>query len=287
MEELKKYEEARGYKSLSRASDEFYLSIDFEKFKSQKEILSLVQQNQEYFTLIEDENGEIEIESKLYDKPQRYFLNKDHIFGIGDSLIKVLDNDMVVSNISNLDLLNQINDDNIQGFKQYSEDLIFLSDYVDRDKKLKSGNCGKSHTARATRKRNRTKLKLELGTLDHDTGYPDYIPFTLANERVLIRPYKKTFGVWYWCSRTLMCEIKYTLDVKNQYGSWEGFYLRETGKHTSVIDISVRSGMLSYGFHLDMPVNYRGIDAWAKSPSTGYARIQCNTHLANPSPYLP
>ena len=55
--ELKKYEEARGYASFGRLSEEFYRNLKLDDFKTLDEIKSFVEDNSNFLQLIEDENG--------------------------------------------------------------------------------------------------------------------------------------------------------------------------------------------------------------------------------------
>jgi hypothetical protein len=103
-------------------------------------------------------------------------------------------------------------------------------------------NCGfSSHESKATNGDNRTVLQLNV----------EYLSDGRVQVSSLIRPYKKTLGVWYWCTRTLSCDLKLAIDIKDYYGTWnrQSYHASEAGKSDS---------KLSYVFFLH-PITYSDI----------------------------
>lgn len=287
-EELKNYEESLGYKSFGRASEEFYRNIEMDKFNSKEEIVSFVIKNNHFLQLIDDENGELELETKFYNNPKRYFLNKDYMFEIGNSLYKVVEEGVIISGSENYDLLKEIDSDNIESYVNKNEGLTFLSNkFKVEDNGLKDAtyNCGQSKTARKTNGRDRVKMEMSISYSDTYGWDPinqvEY-PMTILNNYVLIRPYKRTLGIWYWCSRTLSCDLKIAVDTYYSNIGWgrKNFHKSEPGKHDSKLEYTLEGGVISEGYFSRYNMHYSGLDCWAKSGSTGRATIECNPGIA-------
>jgi hypothetical protein len=98
--------------------------------------------------------------------------------------------------------------------------------------------------------------------------------------KVLIRPYKKTLGIWYWCTRTISCNIKIAYDkINSDYTTWtRGFYYKIETKYDSKLEYVVSSGFLSWGSG-DPQMHFAGYDSWADTPSNDPVKLQANTYL--------
>ena len=289
LDELEAYEAQKGYHSLGLGAEKFYQSIDFESFHSKEELLDFVANHPEYLQTMDDGNGEIEIESKFYNFPQRYFANTNQMFEIENTTFKILENGIASCPSENMYMLEQITDENIDAFDTEDSLVKFAKLATDNSYGLKDGtyNCGTSKTARATSGRNRTKLQLSISFLNtyayvFQNGQEIKVPQTILNNRVLIRPYKRTMGVWYWCSRTINCNIKVAVDKKiNNTWIRDTYAKSVSNKKTSKLEFPIEGGVVSMGYHTTIPMHYGGIDSWADTPSTSPARIQCNTSIAN------
>ena len=65
--------------------EELYFRINPEEFKSVEQVKDFLASNSEYLQLIEDEDGELTLETLLFKNPNRYFINKDKMFQINDA----------------------------------------------------------------------------------------------------------------------------------------------------------------------------------------------------------
>ncbi len=279
--ELKRYEENKGYKSLGRAGEELYHNTDFEKFTTKEEIFSFVEKNKNLLNFIDDGNGELELETILHNFPQRYLLNIDQMVQIDTIAFKFLNEGVFACDVSKIDLLHEITSDNISSFLKHPDVMACT---LTRNSTLKytANNCGTSKVERATSGRDRTKIDMSIGLFHtYDNVLPEGpIPMTILNNYVLIRPYKRTLGVWYWCSRTISWDLKIAVD-KLIDNNWERGKFKNSGKkEDSKVEFTIEGGVISFGTHVDVNMHYGGLDCWAKTPSTGYAKIQCNTSIA-------
>lgn len=200
--ELKKYEEARGYTSLGRLSEEFYKKIKLDDFKTMDEIKCFIEENSNFLQLIEDENHELYLETKFYNRTDRYFLNKHNIFQIGDSVYKILKTGTVIASSKKIDIIYQVGDD--IGYYMQDPSYIFIPNSDDNIEKLKgtTSDCsGPSFSWSITDDRDRLKVEIEVSS----KGI--YATEKHIECHFIQRPYKKTLGIWYWCSRTMKADI--------------------------------------------------------------------------------
>src|SRR5690606_4431173 len=85
-------------------------SIDFDKFSNFEELKSFVNQNSEYVQLVEDENGELELQPVLAGNSERYFINKERMFQVGNTVYKVFKDGLASTDKENLSRLKTLDD---------------------------------------------------------------------------------------------------------------------------------------------------------------------------------
>lgn len=281
VEELITYEKNNGYKSFGKKSERIYKNIDIENISSVDELKAYVEKNKDYLRLSKNEDGEYVYETVLDGNPFRYIINEDRLFIIGNSVYKVFEDGVVSTDIENIDKL------------QAAKSLSVSNMSIDCDlsitpltvKNICNGskdseyNCGTSATARATDDRDRTKIEISIGFLDVEGNEVDP-PMTIFENRIFIRPYKRTLGIWYWCSRTISCDLKIAVDYETSNGWKRGFYFKsENGNYDSKLEYVIEGGIVSIGTFARYNMHYAGYDCWADTPSTDRAVLQCNTNL--------
>jgi hypothetical protein len=87
LEELTKFEEARGYKSFGRKADEIYQSVNFDNF-TDVEIEQFVAKNSGLLEII-DKESEMYLETKYANSHFRYVMNKNQMFQVSDNVFRV------------------------------------------------------------------------------------------------------------------------------------------------------------------------------------------------------
>jgi len=282
-EELKSYEESKGYKSFGRSCDKIYESIDFESFKSYKELETYINSMSAYLQIVEEEN-ELFVETKLDNNPFRYFMNKDKIFAIGSAVYKGIENYTISTDIEHIEVIKKIDETN---YKLYMQDnrLLFspikvqtISDNYNKDTQHICGtNGGKYAVDRTDDGRDRTKIEHEI-TLMY--GFSSYIGnYTNVYGRALTRPYKRTLGIWYYCSRTISCNYKIAVGIKDLNNIWSReFYNYSKTLYGSKIEYVFLNR--NYLGHLQTDfIHFDGYNSWGDTPSTDPAILQCNTSL--------
>ncbi len=278
--ELKGYEANKGYKSFGRICDEIYENTNFENFSSFEELEAYVHSNNDYLQIIK-EDGELYVETKIYNNAFRYFMNENKIFGIGENVYKAIEGYIISTDVKNIEKVKNINEKN---YNQYIKDERFIfspvirkniSENYDKDAQC---NCGKSKTVRRDNGKNRTKLDLDLSLSLHFDAFIG--SYTNIYGKALVRPYKRTFGVWYWCKRTISCNFKTAVGI---YQPEDEGWIRVNDsfsktKYASKIErVFVNR---TYGGHFyDSYAHLDGYDVWGDTPSTPPAEAKCNAYI--------
>jgi hypothetical protein len=274
-------EESQGFKSFGRTCDELYNNINPEDFKSIEEVKTFVAKNSEYLQLIEDENGELTLETVLFKNPNRYLVGKNKMFKINKSVYRIFDDATVMTKEENIEKLRSIEKNSISMYKS-DPDFIFMntdSKKVSSQQKNLEDNCGKAAHDYRTEGRDRTHMWLECGEyFDELFG----TPITYFSTNFLIRPYKRTLGIWYWCSRTISCDVKIAADWYNGV-SWvrDQYLYSELGVGDSKIEHVFASGTSGGGHNYWRELHFGGYDAWGATPSAPAVVLQCNTSVCN------
>jgi len=91
-EEKSEWEKSKGFEPFGLTADKFYQSIDPSRFRSIDEVKKFVKDNSKYLQLVEEENGELVLETVLGGSPFRYLANDDGIILVDNFLLKIYDN---------------------------------------------------------------------------------------------------------------------------------------------------------------------------------------------------
>ncbi len=264
----------------------FYQSIDFESFNSVDEIIQYVNKNSQYLKLTLDDNGEYTVEPLLIDNPFKVFTNEDHLFLIGDSVYKVFENFTIGSNKANIVNVLSITEDNVDE-KVINDTTVFLFSGSSEQMNYKDNtyNCGTYKVERNTIERNRIYMRFSVqyilypGNNTSNTTLKQYTD-------VMIRPYHKVLGIWYWAARAMIYDLK----IQSAFYHWN---LNPIGWRRYYNSVS-SSGYYGYSFeHSFAPIltynqigatvtigeHFDGYICKAKTPQTDWATLICNPHL--------
>lgn len=266
-EERTAYEAQHNYQSIGSASEQFYQSIDFESFQDEGDIHQLVAENSDFLQLVEDEDGELMLETRYYNLPYRYLINRDGVAIIGDTVAKFFDSGVFKAHRSQLRQvarLQNVADCPVAVGRFYAIQKITKTfDFGE-----KSANCaGNEFEWRSTNGKDRLLGRLQLTVIDMPYG-------SVSTCELLARPYKRTLGVWFWCSRTMKMDATIT---------W-GFNMSGNGqrvtKTVTFFKDYVHESKLQKKETLDMPTDYKnlGFDSysvWLDSYSTSPINVKC------------
>jgi len=302
-DEKQGYLESKGFQnSFGVNAMNIYLSLDIESVNSIDEIQDYVKKHSKYLTLQPDENsGEYVLETKLKNKPESYFINDDKVFQIGENYYKVFEDKTISTNKNNLAKLLKVTSS--EEFNEINDSEIFISK-ISVPQSFDNGviqgrdgtyNCGNGRlTDRApnkNEKRDRTYIRIDLVA---ERPYQD-VAWLIGSEW-LIRPYKKTLGVWYYASRTITGSLKARVDYISDGDNFpfvpEGDWVREPLSDCNISpgnQYSYSNGKtIGYWLSPSNPYNaaptfhFAGIDFWGDTPSVGEnAEIKCNTGIVS------
>ena len=126
LDELIAYENGKGYSSFGRECLQFYKSINFEGFKSIRELEKFVEKNCKYLKLVEDDGGELCVSKIFEDRADRFFLNENFMYQVGDVVYKILEVGTVETNLENADVFYEVGDDIV--FYKQDDRFIIIDD---------------------------------------------------------------------------------------------------------------------------------------------------------------
>ncbi len=279
--ELKAYEESKGYESFGRKCDEIYNSINPEDFKSLDEIKSFVEKYNEYLIMVDEGNGEFSVETVLESNPYRYFINTNKLFQVNNSVYKLFEDGIVSTDVNNISQLATMTNKEILNIEN-NDKFRFMPAHTSNDPDLKNAlvNCGYGKSDTKTDGNNRTKV--EFGLYYLDTYDIDGNKMTIFENRVLVKPQKRTLGGWFGCERTIYCDFKIAVDYETTSG-WERDYyrVREWPKKTTKVEVVLEGGIVSWGYWSRYNMYYGSYDCYGDTPSAPEIHFQCEEYLVN------
>lgn len=212
-DELAQFEESTGFKSFGRISNELY--AEAESLTSIKEIKEFVQIHNKHLVLLEDEDGDLILETTLYNNPGRYVVNESQIVKIGDSYLKLFTSGESFGSLSQLMNLteDQLPVSDMGQVFEFSNNRI--SDV--------SNNCGTTIEKKGTNSGNKMIITVKAKIFDN-------LGIQTAKYDVSIINYKKQAGIWFQKSKPhSYYGINFAYDVKIG-GVWyrEYYYLGES-----------------------------------------------------------
>lgn len=300
-DEKKQYLESKGFhNSFAVRAMEVYEKLDIESKTSFAEVEEYVKNNSRYLTLTLDESsGEYFLETKLMNAPERYFVNEDHIFQIGENVFKVFDDKTLATDRNNLNEIKSIV--RPEDFDIEERPGIFVSKFHNTqsfseeiaegrlDNTYNCGNNEKVDREDSGKGRDRTYIRLNVFA---ERPYSD-VPWAIRSSWI-IRPYKRTLGVWYFASRTITGNLKARVDFisdgDNSFpalGDWVRRSYSDCFINTISPTYAYENGdILGYWISQTNPYNavptfhFAGYDFWGDTPSVSLIpRVQCNVSI--------
>lgn len=222
LEELKEYEDNKGYKSFGRECDEIYQYAAQQDFQSLEEIQRLVSSHSECLEIVEDEQGELMLSTVHGSNPNRYLVKKTEqkIFIISKLAYKIIEEGVIACNKDSIENLYEVNSLNLNGYLNGENGIRFMPTNIKVSKNIEKDalyNCGSSAENTQTNGTNRTRLTIALSywdTYDYPNGN---VPMTVFKNSVLVKPQKKSL-VWIDATRTISCDIKVAVDKETTSG---------------------------------------------------------------------
>jgi len=265
LEDRISWEDSMNFKSLGRINDEFYRSIEFEKFNSADEIVQFVTDNSTKIQIVEND-GEQTIETVLYNHHYRYLANKNGLFQINDKIYLVLNHALVSTCKNKSYLLNDINESNYMEFEDMEDISIHTIQATDvsSNSKDQTYNCGTYHSEEDVDDKEKLYMRISIESTNFDFGTYQYCAY-------IVRPYHKVFGVWYLCKRKMNVDISVAVDhYKYSDPSTASWYRKGhryicNGREATSISGILADEMLSHDFFVTPIGHFGGYDCTVKA----------------------
>lgn len=279
-EERKNYEESKGYMSFGRQCDEFYAKVDFDAFESIEEIKAFAASN-DFIQLIEDENGEIILEKTLSANRDRYFINSDRLFQIGDFIYKIFEDGTASTHVDNLHKLVQNKSFSVYSIPEDTEITVthFNPNRSTPNLKDATYNCGNSdifYSPDNLDYRVATEVDVELRNY---SGVHTYTILYVANT---VKAFRKRWWGWAFSNRLLEYETKVAVDLETASG-WE----REFHKNSETRNVDgeythmLVQRWVSSGYHYQYDVHFGAYDCSVHMVNHEGVQVtgSCNVHI--------
>lgn len=270
--ELQHFEKTFDYTSFGRKCEEIYFSINIDKLKSYDELEKIVNENNKYLKLVKNDNNEIILEHHLFNHPERFVINNDCMFQVEETAFKVFQNHYAFTSIQNADKLVKLNEEDLFSKGIDPNITIIINEHIintkDFSKSCGAGEITKRYPENVTEEdeigTTSERIKLVIGAHQPDCLSP-YELEAKARNYFLVRPYKKTLGVWFWVECYISADINialdyYTLEGWTRYISKQNYPSRLARKIEGEI---VRNSGLQCSTNLQ--VHFGGYDCWASS----------------------
>jgi hypothetical protein len=288
--ERKQWENSQNFKSLGRISDEIYAKANPENFKSMEDFYSFVEKNSAYLQLEEDKDGQI-LNTKLYFTALRYIVGKDQFYQVGDIVSKVFEQGVASTHIDNIGELKNLDEKRFElsrkqevssNISTYSFDDCFERRPATKDL---ANDAGLDHTVRRDNGNQRTLMRITLHSYRTAVlpGGVNTVPAAAVEVEFHVRPYKKTLGIWYFCSRTITASACVVVDylVPNN-PAWQRFPWKDEVTSKSDSHYTKFSGIYQLYIGHDASgsrFHFGGFRCSAYTASTGTVTLNENTHI--------
>lgn len=265
-QERRDYERKNNYKSLLTKVYEVYEEIDMDNLKDKETLLEHVNKNNHYLEISNNDNNEQEYRAIYSDNPYSFLAQENRMIIIGESCIKVFDDGIITAPLESFNDLISIKDkvaSKVSKNNDFDVRIFKLEEFQQK------ANCPNEDETRATNGSERTKLQIGNGFAQVNTSSG---PTMATNCWIIIRPYKRTLGVWFYAQRTISGAIDATIGYNN--GSPQSHTVSRTIPPT-----------LSYVQTRDIytpvsgspsNVHFQNYYAWGDTPSTDTAVLSCN-----------
>jgi hypothetical protein len=193
-DERRKFEKVKGYKSLYTHVHEVYEVVNMEELKDMEILENHVSENSKFLEIIKNDLGEREYRPKYSDNPYSILTTSNRLLIVGEKCLKVFNDGLISTNLANINLLDELSSSQLADVDEHSDLVKSIFDV--KTENAPKGSCGTYDIDRATNNRDRTKI--EVRRYFHENYiFADFI----------VRPYKKTLGIWYYAKRTIVGSI--------------------------------------------------------------------------------
>jgi len=204
------WEKAHGYKSFHTKCEEVYAKVMAIEFESQKEALEKIAEYPDYLQILEN-NGELEVESVLYNSIFKYIIDENGFFRVENMFYKVYDQGIVGTTKSNLQSLRELDGSEINSIKSDpSFDVINLSNLsFTKDAAYDAGRSDDDVSDKQKYDGRYRRVKLEIEVIRTKA-----MGITRIDYRRIITPQQRIAYIWW---RYTVPNVSADMDVRVDY----------------------------------------------------------------------
>jgi hypothetical protein len=261
-QELIDFQENNDYLSFGLKCDESYFELAQDSLNPD-DVMANISNYSDYLELVTDIEGDedLTLKAKFESSPLYYIMNLEHMYIVGDMAYKVFEEGIIETDISYIDEL-----ENISSFDMIDFDGDKINFTPIPLGWSATGNLTSPHDAgtprieRETNGNNRTKSYIKITQMTSG-------PAPQFSSMNYVRPYKRTWGIWYWCKRTITYDFETAIDIHRTNGTYKRKqYSHQNTEYKSVIK------KLDVFFTPDLndieSLHYAGYDCSGDTPST-------------------
>src|ERR1035437_3214855 len=198
------FEKSKGFKSFGTICDDFYATINPDKFKSETEALTFITSNSQYIQILNHSDSSKCCVTKEFRNPTRYLMNENKMYIIGNTAFKQFDEGCISTDISNIEALKASKD--FIGLKSSpSFKVRSISSKAPIQKVTNAANFG-SDLSDWDNKTTYATFRIEISLGTHKLYNGD----TYRNTSCTIKNYKRTAGIFWFVDRICTYAIHVT-----------------------------------------------------------------------------
>lgn len=260
-DELLKWEKDNGYISNELVAESIYNHMDISSFKNYEQVKEFVKENEDYFQLIEEENGEYILETKNFDKPFKYILNKDDMFQIGNKVFKAFSNCLV-----------SIDETYIENLRKADYEIAISLDVATVNKSLlkSSSNCGDSDWKDVKSGNERITQEFGIDVIEGNDAW-------IVGGWHRATAYHKIWPFWFKVARDIDVSINHVI-YAYEMGSLEVKQFNQTftrSRNTSVLEGYCGSWLTINKPCGEITATFASYNTWSKQSGTIKAEAIC------------
>lgn len=285
-EGLVKLEDTQSFNSFGKKCDEIYQKAVDANFTSRAALEAFVEQHSEYLQFVTDIDGEVSLETRLYNSPLRYLINENRVYQLNNTAIKVFENGYVMTPMEKVDALDEFKGLRYQDAKRSSltfVDIEGLNGTMQGARTMTS--CDNRADGTATSGNERVRLEINTShtpSTDPLVGGDNSIHRIFTKVHYKVRSQKRFLRIWFASQRKITAEINARVDLYSQTGvQTNALVYASTFEHfDSKWEGTLDGSFADVANNDQFSVFFGGYYAWAKTSSTSATLLSCNEDLA-------
>lgn len=235
--ERKSWEKEQGFKSFGTTCDEFYETIVPEKFKNRTEIENFISLNKDKIQFYDNSNGDIYCVTQYFKSSERYIMNQDKMYIVGNKAYKYFDEEMVSTNISNIDVLRKA-----KSSAEINSNILFMSKRFIQKAPIQKATQYEGHYYDKWDDNKWGTNTYRIHVFFDVFNYFELTEFDAPKHRLAyykVMNFSLSLGIWW--GKTLTTTINVNAET---YDDWSGIWLNYNGGKTNE---AVRSHQENFG----------------------------------------